>query len=209
LGNIISKEGIKIDPNRVQWILKVNTPRRKKEVHSFLGKVNFLRRLILNIAKIIKHIMSMIRKGNEIKWIPKDKKLFEDIKVALTKALVLANPDFKKYFILFSFTSEHTIDGVLLQKDEHNFKNPINYFNRKLRDFPLRYDIMEKKAYTLAKSLKKFRTYILHSRIIDFVPSNFIKDILTQPDPKRRGGKWITTMLEYDLEINPTNIITG
>jgi hypothetical protein len=46
LGHIISKEGIKIDPNRVEGILKINTPRSKKEVQSFLGKVNFLRRFI-------------------------------------------------------------------------------------------------------------------------------------------------------------------
>jgi hypothetical protein len=32
LGHIISKEGIKIDPNRVEGILKIGTPRSKKEV---------------------------------------------------------------------------------------------------------------------------------------------------------------------------------
>jgi hypothetical protein len=53
------------------------------------------------------------------------RKSFEDIKVALTKAPVLASPNFAKDFILFSFASEHTIAGVLLQKDEHNFERPI------------------------------------------------------------------------------------
>jgi len=37
--------------------------------------------------------------------------------VALTKDQVLANLDFKKDFISFSFSSEHTIVGVLLKKD--------------------------------------------------------------------------------------------
>jgi hypothetical protein len=32
LGHIISKEGIKIDLNRVEIILKIGTPRSKKEV---------------------------------------------------------------------------------------------------------------------------------------------------------------------------------
>jgi hypothetical protein len=41
LGHIISKEGIKVDPNRVEGILKIGIPRSKKEVQSFLGKVNF------------------------------------------------------------------------------------------------------------------------------------------------------------------------
>jgi len=55
-------------------ILKIGTPCNKKEVQSFLGKVNFLRRFILNLPKIIKHITCMLRKGNKIKWNPKAKK---------------------------------------------------------------------------------------------------------------------------------------
>ena len=50
LGNIISKDGIKIDPSRVESIQKIEMPRNKKEVQSFIGRVNFLRRFILNFA---------------------------------------------------------------------------------------------------------------------------------------------------------------
>jgi hypothetical protein len=102
------KEGIKVDPSRVEGILKIGISRSKKEVQSFLGKVNFLRRFIPNLAEIIKHITNMLKKGNEIKWVPKARKSFKDIKLALTKDLVLDNPNFEKYFILFSFSSENT-----------------------------------------------------------------------------------------------------
>ena len=37
MGHIISKDGIKIDPERVSAILKVGEPQRKKEIQSFLG----------------------------------------------------------------------------------------------------------------------------------------------------------------------------
>jgi hypothetical protein len=144
LGNIISKEGIKIDPSRVDRILKIGTLHSKKEVQSFLGKVNFLRIFIPNLEKIIKHITYMLRKGNEIKWNLKAKKYFEYIKVEMTRSPMLASPHFTKYFIMFSFASEHMIFGMLLKKDEQNFENPIVYFSRILRDAPLWYDIMEK-----------------------------------------------------------------
>jgi hypothetical protein len=39
LGHIISKEGIKVDLNRVEGILNIGIPRSQKEVQSFLGKV--------------------------------------------------------------------------------------------------------------------------------------------------------------------------
>jgi hypothetical protein len=97
----------------------------------------------------------------------------------------------------------------LLQKDDQNFEKPIAYFRRTLRDSPLRYEIMEKQAYALVKSLKDFRMYILHSHVIAYVPNNSVKDILTQPDPEGRRGKWIESMLEYHLEIKPTKLIKG
>jgi hypothetical protein len=84
-----------------------------------------------------------------------------------------------KEFILFLFASEHTIVGVLLQKDNQNFENPIAYFSRTLKDSALRYDIMDKQAYALVKALNEFITYILHSHVISYVPNNSFKDILT------------------------------
>jgi hypothetical protein len=179
LGHDISKEGIKVDLNRVEGILKIGIPRSKKEVQSFMGKVNFLKRFIPNLAEIIKHITNMLKKGNEIKWTPEARKSLEDIKVTLTKAPVLASPNFEKDFILFSFASEHTIVGVLLQKDDHNFEKPIVYYSKTLRDPLLKYDIMEKQAYALVKELKEFRVYMLHSHTIAYVPSSSVKYILT------------------------------
>lgn len=37
LGHIISKEGIKIDPSRIEAIIKINLHRNVKEVQSFIG----------------------------------------------------------------------------------------------------------------------------------------------------------------------------
>ena len=43
LGHLVSTDGIRIDPERVKSILKINLPRSKKDVQSFIGKINFLR----------------------------------------------------------------------------------------------------------------------------------------------------------------------
>ena len=50
LGYIISKDGIKINPDRVVAIQKNGTPRNKKEIQSFHGRVNFFRRFVPNFA---------------------------------------------------------------------------------------------------------------------------------------------------------------
>ena len=120
LGYIISKEGIKIDLSKVTSVQKIGLPRSKKEVQYFLGRVNVLRRYIPNFVEIMKYITNMLKKDSDIKWTPEASQYFVDIKKALTKAPVLINPYFTKYFLIFSFSLEHTIVGVLLQKNEQN-----------------------------------------------------------------------------------------
>ena len=76
--------GIRIDPSRVEAIENIYIPRIKKEVESFIGKVNFLRMFITNCAEIMKSITDMLRKDNEIRWTMEARKSFTDIKRELT-----------------------------------------------------------------------------------------------------------------------------
>lgn len=157
----------------------------------------------------MKHITNMLKKDNKIKWNQEDINSFSNIKRALIEAQVLINPNYTKYFHIFSFAFEHTVAGVLLQKNTENLKQPITFYNKILRDATLKYDIMDKKAYSLVRSLKEFGVYILHSHIIAHVPFAAIKEVRTQSDPDGRRAKWIVVLLEYDLDIKPTKLIKG
>eukprot|EP00253_Pinus_taeda_P020486 PITA_20486 len=128
----------------------------------------------------------MLRKGADFKWTVEAKRSFEEIKKALSQAPVLISPDFTKEFLIFTFASEDTIAGVLLQKGSQ-----------------------EKQAYALVKAIKDFKIYVLHSHIVAYVPSAVIKDILTQAEPDGKRGKWIAKLLEYDIEIKPTKLVKG
>ena len=133
-----------IDSNRVEAINKIELPQNKVEVQSFLGKLNFLRRFIAAFFEIVKYITNMLGKDQEIRWTHESKKSFESIKRAIAEAPILASPDFSKYFIIFSFTSEHMVIMVLLQKNHEDHEKPIAFYNKTLRDAPLKYNILNK-----------------------------------------------------------------
>ena len=61
----------------------------------------------------------------------------------------------------------------------------------------------------MVKSLKAFIVYVLHSKVIVYVPSASVKDILVHPDVDGRRGRWIAKIIEFDLEINPTKLVKG
>ena len=114
LRHIISKDGIRIDPARIEAILRIQHLRNISELQYFLEKNNFLRKFISNLAKLIRSLNNMLKKDSNIKWTIEAKQSFEDIKLALTKTPVLISAKFDRDFILFSFASKHTIATILL-----------------------------------------------------------------------------------------------
>jgi hypothetical protein len=109
LGHIVSSEGVRIDPSRVEVILTLSLPRSKMEVQYFLGKVNLLRRFVSNFVEFLKCITTMLRKDNEIKWTTKAHSSFDQIKKGLTESPVLVSPDYSKDFLIFYFSSFDTV----------------------------------------------------------------------------------------------------
>jgi hypothetical protein len=105
LGHIVSRDGIKIDPKRVKAIDTINIPRNVKEIQSFLGKINFLRKFIPNFAEIVKLIINMLKKNSEVKWTNKAKVSFQRIKKVISEPPVMASPDYTKEFFILSFAS--------------------------------------------------------------------------------------------------------
>ena len=151
----------------------------------------------------------MLNKDLSIKWTIEAKQSFEEIKMASTRTPILINPQFDRNFIIFSFASEHTIVAVLLQKDDQGCEKPIAFFSKALRDASLKYKIMEKQAFALVKAIKDFGVSILYSHVVAYVPNAVVKDILTQDGIEGKRGKWIATILQYDIEIKPTKLIKG
>ena len=86
---------------------------------------------------------------------------------------------------------------------------PFLFSERTLRDAELKYDPIEKQAYSLIKSLKDFIIYILHTKVITYVPSAFVKDVLTQPNIDGKRAKWIARLIEFNIEVKPTKLVKG
>eukprot|EP00253_Pinus_taeda_P008099 PITA_08099 len=83
LGRVVSAAGVQIDPERVKAIQALALPRSKRDIQSFLGKINFVRRFIPNFAELVKHITSMLKKGAEVKWTDAARKYFDSIRKLL------------------------------------------------------------------------------------------------------------------------------
>jgi hypothetical protein len=68
LGFVIHEHGIEIDHDRIKSIPNVGPPTSKVEVQKFLGKVNYLRRFISNLAGKIDAFTPILRLKNDVEF---------------------------------------------------------------------------------------------------------------------------------------------
>ena len=61
----------------------------------------------------------------------------------------------------------------------------------------------------MIKALKEFKIYILQSKVIAYVPSGSVKDVLVQPDIDGERSKWVAKLIEFDIEIKLVKLVRG
>jgi hypothetical protein len=63
LGNTISKDGIFVDPSKVQEVMDWKPPKSIHQICSFLGLAGYYRRFIPDFSRIAKPMTELLKKG--------------------------------------------------------------------------------------------------------------------------------------------------
>ena len=93
LGHIISKEGISVDPKKIEAIMNWPTPRNVTDVRSFMGLAGYYKRFIEGFSNVANAITSLQKKGTKFEWTLKCEESFQQLKNLLTSATVLKVAD--------------------------------------------------------------------------------------------------------------------
>ena len=82
-GNILTDNGIKPDPTKVESIKNWPIPKTVKDLQSFLGAVNFLGKFIQGLSSFRSSLQSLIKKDAEYIWTGTHTNAFNNIKEAI------------------------------------------------------------------------------------------------------------------------------
>eukprot|EP01018_Ginkgo_biloba_P031904 Gb_25344 [translate_table: standard] len=157
LGHIISGEGVKVDPKKIQSILDWLIPKSITSLRGFLGLTGYYRKFVRNYAHIATPLIESLKKGS-FKWSEEANKAFENIKIAMTTTPVLATPDFTKTFTVECDASGQGIGAVLMQEGR-----PLTFESRKLKGRDLEKPTYEKEMLMMAilHAVRKWQQYLL------------------------------------------------
>ena len=93
LGYIISKEGISMDPEKVEAIMNWPTRRNVIDVRYFMGLAGYYMRFIEGFSKVAHAITSLQKKGIKFEWTVRCEEIFQWLKNILTSAPILKVAD--------------------------------------------------------------------------------------------------------------------
>jgi hypothetical protein len=121
LGYIISNEGLRMDPKKIQAVTDWSTPKIVRDVQCFLGFINFYWIFIKNYSQVAAPFNRLTCK-DKLEWRPEAQKAFQDLKATFTIAPILVHPDFSKPFYIETDTSDFALGAMLSQEgDERKF----------------------------------------------------------------------------------------
>jgi hypothetical protein len=157
LGLIISVDGIRMDPTKVQAILDWKEPSKVKELQQFLGFANFYRRFIRGYSMIARPLTRLLRKDTPWRWVTDQKTAFAQLKKAFTEAPVLAYYDYTKKSVVETDASDWACGGVLSQYDDDGVLRPVAFFSAKHSLTECNYEIYDKELLAIVKALEEWQ----------------------------------------------------
>ena len=101
LGHIVSKEGIKVDPAKIEAVRDWPRPKNASEVRSFLGLAGYYRRFVEGFSKIATALTEVTRKSQKFVWSDKCENSFQELKQRLITAPFLSLPTGQEKFVIY------------------------------------------------------------------------------------------------------------
>ncbi|XP_069147092.1 uncharacterized protein [Solanum lycopersicum] len=129
LGFIVSRRGIELDPSKIKAICDLPLPKSKKEVMSFLGRLNYISRFIAQSTVFCEPIFKLLKKDGAVKWTSECQQAFDKIKDYLSNPPVLVPPESEFRHVprvQNEFADALATLSSMIRHPDHNYIDPIH-----------------------------------------------------------------------------------
>jgi len=182
VGHIIDREGVAVDPDKVQAMLAWLKPQTLKGLRGFLCLTRYYRKFIQHYSIIARPLTQLLKKDAFV-WNEEAKSSFSQLKTAMTQAPVLALPDFSQQFVIECDASGL---GIGVQG-----RQPIAYFSQALHGRNLSLSTYDKEMLALVTSIQKWRPYLLGHQFVvrtDHCSLKYLWDHIIAPLRHNKNG---------------------
>ena len=196
LGHVISKDGISVDPKKVEAVVEWTRPNNVTEICSFLGLAGYYRRFVEGFSHLAIPLTHLTQKGVKFEWSEECKQSFQELKRRLVSAPILTIPDGSGGLIIYSDASKKGLGCVLMQHGR-----VVAYASRQLKPYEQNYPTHDMELVAVVFALKIWRPYLYGVQCEIFTDHKSLKYIFTQKELNMRQRRWLELIKDYDLTI--------
>ena len=199
MGHMITKGGLKPDPDKVKAVKNMPKPTCEQEALSLLGFINYLAKFLPKLSEVAQPLRDLTRANAQFIWSRQHNKAFEDMKKLVVQHPVLKYYDVSEEVTLQREASERGLGATLMQNGQ-----PVAFASRTLSTTEQRYAQIEKECLAIVFGCEKFSQYISRREKVtvesDHKPlqSIFKKSLLHAP---MRLQRMMLRLQRYNLDV--------
>jgi exodeoxyribonuclease III len=207
LGHMVTPEGIRPDPSKIEAIAEMPMPKDKKELRSTLGMFGYYRRFCKDYSAVAQPLNDCLRDdarlpraaSGEIQWSEIQLAAFMKLKAALTQDAMLTHPEWEQPFTIDTDACAHGLGAVLSQKID-GVEKVVQYASRALSETERKYTIWELETLAVVWAADIFGWYLWNNKFTVRTDSNAVAWVLEKAT-KGRLLRWALMLQERDYTI--------
>ena len=197
-GHLVTSEGLKPDPAKVNAIMNMPAPTDKKELCTILGMITYLSKFAPSLSEETKPMRDILKDDVEFAWDKPQQDAFEKTKRLISNTPVLTYFDPKKELILEVDASKHGLGAAI-----YNEGRPIAFASKALNATEQNYAQIEKELYAILFGCTRFHQYIYGRKVkvhSDHKPLEAImKKSLSAAPPRLQ--RMLLQLQKYDIVV--------
>lgn len=203
LGHTLAHNIVKPLLSNADAISQLPRPTNVKQVRQFCGKVNYYRKFIPNVSKILSPINQLTCKNQTFNWTDQCQEAFDNVKRSMSASPVLQLYDPSKTCYLYVDACKYGIGAVLKQaSDTEGTLLPVGYFSASLLKYQQNYTTTELECLALVKALQHWRHLLSGKTVEVFTDHESLKEIDRNKDSSSRLFRWSLELSQFSLNIH-------
>ncbi|GJS18843.1 reverse transcriptase domain-containing protein [Tanacetum coccineum] len=196
LGHVIDRNGVHVDPAKIEAIKNWVAPTTPTEVRQFLGLAGYYRRFIKDFSLISKPLTKLTQKNKPYVWGEDEEEAFQTLKLKLCSAPILSLPEGSEDFVVYCDASLKGFGAILMQREK-----VIAYASRQLRKNEENYTTHDLELGAVVFALRLWRHYLYGTKCTVYTDHKSLQYILDQKELNMRQRRWIELLSDYDCVI--------
>ncbi|CAH1232986.1 RTL1 [Branchiostoma lanceolatum] len=197
-GHILTGDGLKPDPKKVDAITNMKSPTSKAELMTMLGMITYLSKFIPNLSEVTAPMRELLKEDVEFVWDSSRERALGKVKKLVAEATTLTYYDPDKEVTLQVDASKYGLGAVLMQEGK-----PVAFASKSLNNTEVNYAQIEKELYAIVFGCERFHQYIYGRKVHVESDHKPLESIMKKPlsTAPARLQRMLLRLQKYDLEV--------